>query len=84
LTDADAAAARQRAADELLEARRIRDDEIRQATERANEAFWRTVKSVLSSKRLNQKQAAETLGYSRETIRLHMNALRDAGQGDQT
>ncbi|MGY1548376.1 hypothetical protein [Streptomyces sp. MN6] len=85
MTDTDDAAARQRAAaDELLEARRVRDDTIRQATEQANEAFWRTVQQVLNEKHLNQRQVAETLGYSRETIRLNMNALRDADQGDQT
>lgn len=85
MTDTDDAAARQRAAaDELLEARRVRDDKIRQATEQANAAFWRTVQQVLNEKHLNQRQVAETLGYSRETIRLNMNALRNVGQGDQT
>ncbi|MGA5182948.1 hypothetical protein [Streptomyces pseudogriseolus] len=87
MTDTDDAAERQRAAaDELLKARRVRDEKIRQATEQANDAFWRTVHHVLNTKALNQKQVAETLDYSRETIRLNMNALRDSdtGQDDQT
>ncbi|MEU9754345.1 hypothetical protein AB0D90_14565 [Streptomyces althioticus] len=79
-------AERDRAAAELLEARRIRDAKILQATEEANLAFWRTVRSILDHGPLNQKQVAETLGYSRETIRLNMRDLAeaDAGQDDQT
>ncbi|MFE7963476.1 hypothetical protein ACFU0X_10540 [Streptomyces cellulosae] len=74
-------AERDRAAEQLLEARRIRDAKIQQATEEANIAFWRTVRSILNHGPLNQKQVAETLGYSRETIRLNMRAL---DQTDQT
>ncbi|MGV9816633.1 hypothetical protein ACWDTQ_32560 [Streptomyces cellulosae] len=74
-------AEKDRAAEQLLEARRIRDAKIQQATEEANIAFWRTVRSILNHGPLNQKQVAETLGYSRETIRLNMRAL---DQTDQT
>jgi hypothetical protein len=75
--------AKQEATDRLAAARRDRDKEIQDAIERANDTFWRVVNSVVASRVLNQREAADAIGYGRETVRTNTARVREETTPDQ-
>ncbi|MGW7504343.1 hypothetical protein [Streptomyces albidoflavus] len=75
---------KQAAKDNLLAARAARDEQIRSATERANRQFWAGVSETLRARDLTQKEVAEVLGYSRETIRTNTATYRDTNRPADT
>lgn len=72
----------QQARERLAEARARRDSEATAARRQIDGELWATVVAIQAASDLTQKEVAEALDFSRETVRSHTNAARAARRGE--